>query len=346
VLDIGQYIQQLLITYPEVGVPGMGIFKKERTAARYDEEQQQFVPPMVSYSLLAHAGTDHRLIQFLVDHHHLSESDAQYQLEQAVADLLAQVDEQGTVKLDGLGFLKQVEGKYTLVPFTSSKSYWGWQPIEELKEEPAAEEITETPISEESNQEMEIVPEMVPVAEEEQQGPILAEQVAEAPLSEPDQKSSRTWLWVALGGLVLIGLVFFFRMQPGKQSSLVEADSLKRAQPEAPASSEGTPALSPIDSTKTASDSATTTSEPLVRKPSELIHYTIVLGSFTKLAPAMKQAEFYRTKGIAAFVLESNMPQNRKKICLGNYPTRAEAKVDLTRIRAEISADAFIFPQE
>lgn len=338
--NLGQYLHQLLLIHPQVGVPGIGIFSKERIAARYDEQLKKFLPPTSSYSLTPHAATDQHLVNYVAKSLHLSPDEAITAVDKAVDLLLTTVDEYGEAKLEPIGYLKEVEGVYNLVAKTDQK-FWGLQPVGEYTVPSVSEEL---PI----------------VVKEEPDESLAGEQVPETAFetaTSEKEGSKLTWLWLT-AGIVFIGIIAFFVWQ--RQESLVQnqrngtnatakevADSLTKQ--EAPASanvSDTTTSSRPITpvADSLGQQRSREENEPLVRKASKEKPFSIVIGSFKTMKLAIEQAKYFRTIGINAFVLESNMPNNRKKICYGAYATKEAAKEHLEKVRDEITKEAYIFP--
>ncbi|WP_134091224.1 hypothetical protein [Olivibacter sp. XZL3] len=345
-LNLGQYLYQLLLLHPQVGVPGIGVFSKSRIAARYDEQLEKFLPPASSYSLVPQAVTDSHLVDCVAKSLHLSNEEALAAISEAISHLQTAIKEQGEAKLQPIGTLKETAGIYTLVA-EADPSFWGLQPIGDYKKTTVSEEL---PIISEAE---EARPDEVNAPILEQEAPFEAE-AEEVPSQAASSK--RTWLW-GLTAVVFIGLIGFLVWK--RQNAVIPNDPVQTA-------------ITPVDTTDHASgdgqqpsaivpDTATTVhpadsvadtlrqapapeKEPLVRKASKERPFSIVIGSFKTLRLAIEQAKYFRTIGINAFVLESNMPNNRKKICYGSYATKEAAKEELEKVRNEITKEAYIYP--
>jgi len=327
--NLGQYVYQLLLTHQEVGVPGIGILKKERLAARFDESSNSFLPPSYSYKLLVHAPTDQLLVDYVSKIQQVSIEEASNAIDTVVEQLLSTVTEQGEATLDKIGYLREDQGNYQLISF--DQQFWGLQPV--------AERITPEASTMPSKIDMDEAPIQDNAAE--------AVVAAEGP-EEVGRTRSTWWIW-AIATLVLLTIAGFYawnrqnKSQP--KANTITADTL--AQPMANKN-----ALDSVSIQATGTDNTTIDTvakqekeEPLVRKASKTLPYSIVVASFKTMELAIKQAEYFRTIGINAFVLESNMPNNRKKICYGSYPTKEDAQKDLEKVRKEIDLGAYIYPE-
>jgi len=329
--NLGQYLHQLLYTHQEVGVPGIGIFSKERVAARYDESTQSYLPPAFRYVLRPHAPTDSILIEEVASRQQITFDEASHQIDAAVDQLRNHITTHGEVQLDQIGYLKETEGTYTLIAF-DPVPYWGLTAVTNPIK--TATEAVAEPIS------VPTTPEAVPVGEED--------------LIEPAPQKSSLWIWMVVLLCILgVGAFWYIRYynqnapvqsvaQPSRLDSTQAAVQAMRTDT-VPDSTKQAVILPPDSSIAQAPPSS---EGPLVQQYSKTHPYCIVLASFKTMDFAIKQAEYFRSTGIAAYVLESNMPNNRKKICYGRYVTAEEAKADLAKVRKEISEEAYIYPSE
>lgn len=343
--NLGQYLHQLLLIHPQVGVPGIGVFTKARIAARYDEQLEKFLPPTSSYSLIPHATTDNYLVDYVAKSMHLSNEEAIDVVDKTVNRLLTDIDELGEAKLEPIGYLKQMDGTYTLVS-KELQSFWGLQPVDDYKEESLPEELPAV------QEQPDTILQEPAIPTEPEQPEISYETVA-----NQRETNNNVWLWVVTG-IIAIGLaafLFWKRQEPGipphqneinvalKDTTNGSANTAKDTSTNLPdTTTTGLPADSLADSLNQRVSKEE--KEPLVRKASKEKPFSIVIGSFKTMKLAIEQAKYFRTIGINAFVLESNMPNNRKKICYGSYPTKEAAKEQLEKVRNEITKEAYIYP--
>jgi|GEM_PF-1013987 len=338
-LDIGQYIKHLLNFYPQVGLSGIGVFSKQRISARYDEATQRFLPPGFTYRLTVEGDQerDQLLLHYVSQKYQLPVEEAQREIDAVVTELITQLKTNNTVEIDPLGTLNFANGDTT---FLSRELSWGLQPVNTFPMASKVLEGVESPV--EQPLEVEIP------------APVIEEDVEEA---EKTRKNG--WIW----GIAIISLAamlsFYIWYQFGRKSTTVdkrqvkiqhalEPDTLTQAMPtSASADTLVTDSMLPAQNPSENSEkqgTETSTEQPLVKKASEAAPFTIVIGSFKKLNLAIEQAKYFRSIGIEAFVQDSKVPRNRKKICYGSYLTRAAALKDLERVRKEISREAYIYP--
>lgn len=332
-LNIGQYLHKLLLVHQEVGVPGIGIFRSERVPARFDEVKGTFLPPSNSYSLIQHEPVDHYLLNYISKTAGLNLEDANEALEKATASLITEISNKGEIKIDEIGYLKEQEGTYVLVPFAPD-SFWGLQPVKELISTPSTSESEVVINADEliAEKELNIRDEAINEIQETQN------------TVEEKSNNGKIWGW-SIAALLLIAVSSFWWYT--KNQSKTSVQSLPIAQHDGkktkPSIATDTVAIQ-NDTIKKMVDTISAKKKPLIQKASKTLPYSIVLGSFKTMDLAIKQAEYFRTIGIDAFVLESNMPYNRKKICYGLYATKEEAKKQLEKVRNDINPEAYIFP--
>lgn len=329
-LNIGQYLHKLLLIHQEVGVPGIGIFKSERIPARFDDLKGAFLPPSSSYSLIQHEPVDHYLLDYISKALDLDMEDASKTLEKATAGILAEISDKGEVKIDEIGFLKEQEGAYVLIPLLPD-SFWGLQPVKELNTALATEESA-------------VNTDELAGKEPNAQEPLINEVLEEQQTEEEKSNKSKIWGW-SIAALVLIAAsLFWWYNKQQSQTTIQSPTVVQNGTIEAKPSAVTDTGSFQDDTVKKVVDTITTKKKPLIQKASKALPYSIVLGSFKTIDLAVKQAEYFRTIGIDAFVLESNMPHNRKKICYGLYATKEEAKKQLEKVRKEINPEAYIYP--
>jgi len=326
--NLGQYLHQLLHTHKAVGVPGIGIFSKERVVARYDEQSQSYLPPSFRYVLQPHAPVDRILIEEVAARQRITFDEARDQVDAVVEQLQNDITTQGEVQLDQVGYLKETAGAYELIAFDPIP-YWGLTPITYPVQ---TTEITTAPT------------------------PAVIEEVPEVENdlidTAPPQRNN-LWFWM-IALFVILGVASFWYIRSRNQNTPVpsvvqppihDSASTVAQQNNAAIVPDSAEQTKPSDSLTT--DQVPSTAEaPLIQKYSKTHPYCIVLASFKTIDFAIKQAEYFRSIGIPAYVLESNMPNNRKKICYGRYVTTEAAKADLAKVRKEISKEAYIYPSE
>ena len=329
-LNIGQYLHKLLLVHQTVGVPGIGIFKSERIPARFDKVTGAFLPPSNSYSFIQHEPVDQYLLDYISKTLDLDLEDANESLEKATANLLAEISDKGEVKIDEIGFLKEQEGSYVLIPLPPD-SFWGLQPVKELNSALTTEETA-------------VNSDELPDKELSTQEPLITSVPEVQQTEEEKPNKSKIWGWSIAALVLIVASLFWWYTKKQSRTPLQSPHVVQNDTIEAQPSAVTDTGSFQQDTVKKVVDTITTKKKPLIQKASKTLPYSIVLGSFKTIDLAVKQAEYFRTIGIDAFVLESNMPHNRKKICYGLYATKEEAKKQLEKVRKEINPEAYIFP--
>ncbi|GAA4780403.1 hypothetical protein GCM10023231_04270 [Olivibacter ginsenosidimutans] len=323
--SLGQYIHRLLLTHLQVGVPGIGIFSKRRLAATFDESSNCFLPPAHTYTLVLHAPTDSLLIDYVSKTHDLSAEEASRTVDTVVEQLLAKIAEQGEITLDELGYLKEEQGDYQLVPFDQPNT-WGLQPV-------AERETMDVQPKESAVQVTEVI-QATEVETVSEPDPFQTEETA---------KTNRRWLTIVLAAVAACIIIAFYIWNRQDKANTVHTPTTDTAIK----STTDTTTLHAEGQTTPAENTASAIPEDtaLVRTiTAPKVPYCIVIGSFKKLDLAIKQASYFRSIGIKAYVLESNIPNNRKKICIGSYASKEEAMKYLDEVREKITAEAYIYP--
>ncbi|WP_432708400.1 hypothetical protein [Pedobacter sp.] len=108
-MDILSYLASLIQTNNEVGVPGLGTFVKKKSPGRYDASLHAFLPPSYQLAFDTEVREASLLAAYVSKQHNLSEASANYHIEQFVAqvkqdlndDLEADVSPLGRLLLSG-----------------------------------------------------------------------------------------------------------------------------------------------------------------------------------------------------------------------------------------------------
>lgn len=362
-INLGQYINNLLKLHPEVSVPGMGLFRKDRIPASFDQEKDSFVPPKRIVILFADAGSDLLIRHAIREQEQVSDNKARELLDLAVNALLARLENQGSVTLDGVGYLQYQEGTLSLTgtdtAYPGLKATEDRLPADDQEKVPeTAEETKEETVVTDAVIEEEVVEPISTEAEE-----IHAEVLEDKPEDEleattyPDNNEEAAagkpglWIWL-VSGIILIGLAaaawwYYHRSIPADAPAGIDsaiaagaADSIRQQQI---ADSLAAQAAQPDT---LANDSATVDSAHMKTDPKALagtISYEIIIASF----PTMEKAEQYvarmNKKGYHMRAIKSKMPGNRKKVSYGSYLSEVEAYHALTKVQQELTKDAWIF---
>lgn len=320
-MNLGRCIANLLRQYPEVGVPGIGIFKVSHTAAFFDQGQSAFLPPVKHIELAEGQEGGFLITDYLQAQRQIDKKTAINLLDIAVRDLFDTIGRNGHAMLEGLGYLVGEGKSIVFKPFKVGNIQF--RPIKEHQS------ITQVGIEE---------PELVVV--------------------ETGKRYSTKWIVIAASLVLLSTAVLVWYYQPtwfdreklsqffghtadgGTVQRDNEPSNVKTAGVAGVDSSAVDTALLPdegIDSTGLPVVSETVT-EP--SKPS--VTYEIIVGSFATMKQAEKYVADMKAKGHSLAAINSRMPGNRKKISWGSFATEEEAYRELARVQKTFEPTAWI----
>jgi hypothetical protein len=117
-IELQRHIEVLLLTNECVIVPDFGGFMTHKIAARYDEADQLFLPPMCALGFNPQLRiNDSVLAQSYVEAYDISYPEALRRIDQEVTELKAELSEEGSYQMDNLGRLSvNQEGNYEFTP--------------------------------------------------------------------------------------------------------------------------------------------------------------------------------------------------------------------------------------
>ncbi|MBG6234702.1 nucleoid DNA-binding protein [Pedobacter sp. CAN_A7] len=104
-MDILSYLASLIQTNNEVGVPGLGTFVKKKSPGRYDAGLHAFLPPSYQLAFDPEVRETGLLAEYVSKQHNLSDASANYHIEQFVAKVKQELEEQLEAAIDPLGRL-------------------------------------------------------------------------------------------------------------------------------------------------------------------------------------------------------------------------------------------------
>ncbi|WP_257669007.1 SPOR domain-containing protein [Parapedobacter tibetensis] len=330
-MNLGLCIANLLRQYPEVGVPGIGVFKITRAPAPFDKEQSAFLPPVRQVELAEGKTGGFPITDYLQAQRQVDEETAIGMLDNAVQELFDAISRNGKALLEGLGYLVADGASIVFKPIESHG--FGWKSIKE-QHRPSTEKST------------------VGLAE--------YEKVEDEKTNEGSGKRQTTKWVVAAVLLVLLsatGLAWYYKQAWFDQAGITQFFGQTRKRDAKPAGDEPPKQTTAakmavddsiaIDSTHVvgATDSATAerisdVPAPKPVKPS--VTYEIIVGSFATMQQAKKYVAEMKAKGYNLHAINSRMPGNRKKISWGSFTTEREAYQELVRVQKNFEPGAWI----
>lgn len=346
-IKLSFYIKQLLHCQQVVYVPNLGLFRKEHIPASMQDNS--LLPGRIRYSLehLPSSKDDDRLAAAIAQIEHTSIAISRQKIEEEVQSLLLKINKDGQTVLDQLGYLTYENERLTLEAFDRN-----FHPLPAVSLNAESNIAVDKTLSQQDN--VETITPVPPIRET----PIKNSR-------SPVRKSAVGWLIAATMLILVIGLGYYLwtterRSLPASALKAQQNDTadephmatqqLKNtvhADTGLNASATGAAIQDSLSKLTVASNSLPIESADegvLVKKVSKDLPFNIIIGSLPTIELAYKEVNNYKAKGIDAFILESNMPGNRKKISYGAYPSWQAAQYDLKKVKREVNAEAYIFP--
>lgn len=335
-MDIGMYIADLLRNQDAVSVPELGTFTKERIPGSYDRPNNSFLPPSYQVSFTDKLSDFSSLPEYISFRKNLSHSSAEYFIKKFTSGILDVLETSGIAEIKPLGIIRQKGNTLSFEPsatFNIAGKFYGLKPITDLKKAEAF------PVND-------------PVAAAPTQGASIEdfinyqnqEEVENEEGHAAETKSNHT-LFIILGtlvfGILAAGLLYFFNPQarnlfdsmfPGYVSTV----------PALPDSGRVNNTSRPVITDSVATSLPTGVPDSTLVDSVQIT--TEIIGAvFGKRSEAETYIETMKKKGFQARILEE-MPGMLFKVSLGSFPDFQSAEQEFTRIRKEVSPDAWTTP--
>ena len=174
-IELDRHIEILLLSNDCVIVPGLGGFMTHHVEARYDEDDQMFLPPLRTLGFNPQLSmNDSLLVQSYIEAYDISYPEALRRIESEVEELKQHIDAAGYYELNDIGELSLNEdGKYVFTPCEAgilTPELYGLSSFEMktiAQEEPVAAEVQ--PKEKEEKEMVPVLGGMTPVEEEEEE---------------------------------------------------------------------------------------------------------------------------------------------------------------------------------
>ena len=120
-IELNRHIEILLLENECVIVPDFGGFMTHYVAARYDADDQSFIPPLRTLGFNPQLRlNDSVLAQSYVEAYDISYPEAMHKIEEEVKELKEILNEEGSYVMNNLGTLTvNQEGNYAFEPYES-----------------------------------------------------------------------------------------------------------------------------------------------------------------------------------------------------------------------------------
>lgn len=348
-IEIERHIEILLLSNDCVIVPGLGGFMAHYMAARYDESDGMFLPPLRTLGFNPQLQlNDHLLVQSYIEAYDISYPEALRRIEEEVSELKLRIEAEGEYELNDIGLLRMNdEGHYEFEPCEAgilTPEFYGLSTFEMpifQREEKAAER----PLPSKS-----MVVEMNQNAPEEK-----VQEETEAADREEDTLIIRM-SWVRnLAAAAAAVVAFFIITNPVsnsgtemamQQSSVIPAvasiDNLQKV-----GSRLSEPVSAPVVEECAdvfAKPQATVASEPVesheAKAETQIISesYTIVLASQTPMKHAEEFIGRLEKKGFKQAGTMEMVSSSKVRVVYGSYASETDAQNELQNLRRQDSS--------
>lgn len=323
-IELNRHIEILLLSNDCVIVPEFGGFVAHHVAARYDEADNTFLPPLRTLGFNPQLRiNDHLLVQSYVEAHDLSYPEALRRIEAEVEELKQHLERNGEFELADIGMLRMnEEGNYEFSPCEAgilSPSLYGlgsfsMEPLSELQQEEAPQKESVEPAS---------------------------ATIVDIDKDKDKERDSivvrMSWIrnTIAFAASVLI---FFLISSPVSNSGITEGQQQSSMLPILTVSA---PQVAPLDASLPAmesSDSIVTAQEPTVEEAEETLaatdYYTIVMASETPMHHAQTFIESLTKSGIEEARAMNMLNSSKLRVVVGSFPDEESAHQQLRTYRA------------
>lgn len=317
-IELARHIEFLLLKNNCVIVPHLGGFVTHYVPARYSDAENQFLPPHRNIGFNPQLNiNDGLLVQSYMQAHDTNYPETLRIIEEAVAQLKDELQQNGEFRLDGIGTLTMnMDGNYGFVPNEAgvlSPELYGLDAF------------------------------MI----ERQQGETIRREAKQADEAENSAKEKRNYTFrinrelVNYAAAAVIAIVFYFAWAtPTTHSDMLSPipaeASLKPVSPSVlPATSPQSPAIAATASPATAAPKAETPSEaePAEKSKEETVQqgFCIVLLSCVPQKNAERFVEQLHSENLP--LASVNIKKKMVRVLYGNYASEAEAYGELNRLR-------------
>lgn len=315
-MKIVRHIENLLLSENSVIVPDFGCFMANSLAARFDNIENLFLPPMRTLGFNPRVNiNDSLLVQSYIDTYQMSYPDAEKEIKREVEEIKSQLFNNGSFDFKGIGVLTFCNGEYDFTPHTSgllSPSIYGMDALEIE----TLEAIIATKNSDDTKVNAILKPSFTP--SEEKKKSVFAKENDE-PIVITIQRATLRKCATAAAVLALAVLSVIPMKYAASSMEKVELASVINWKPETPA-----PAVE-----KKAPVKKVVAKKPEMPKAPEAkeAKFTIVLAAGINMDGAKYYVNELNKEGVAASIEGDKSPM----VVFGTYATTEDAKAEIAK---------------
>ena len=324
-IELDRHIEILLLSNDCVIVPGLGGFMTHHVEARYDAEDQMFLPPLRTLGFNPQLTmNDSLLVQSYIEAYDISYPEALRRIESEVEELKQHIDAAGSYELNDIGELSlNEEGKYLFTPCEAGILTPALYGLSSFEMKPIEAEVAVVEAKKET-EETAAAPVLVPLTTDEQ---------------DDDERAlviKMSWIrnTVAIAAAIL---AFFLMTTPvsnsdAPQMSMGNLNNPLLASAHKPAVKPDTAIKIVPDSTIAAEAVAETKKDSVVAQPeTPMTGYCLVLASHVSKKNAQAFVEELHKRGFAE--AEIFVRNNVTRVIYGHFETMNAAYNRLNRVR-------------
>lgn len=308
-MSLGRWIREVLEYRSEVGVPGIGVFKKTHFPASYYAKEQVFLPPYDQIDLLEEGENALELVDYLQVRYQLDRSGAATKLDGVLSLVFSNLNAGKVVYLDSLGHLENDRNVLKFSPVDIDR--FGFEAIPESPSVPA-----DTTLSSET--------------------------------VESGPRSSNNWILVMglfLIAVVIGGIWFFFTPSGTRVPASTATVAQQGASNVATGSVQERLSVEEVAQTVESIGSDTALLGSMLNPASGLPDTTfeIIVGSHQSIDEAAEHMQRLKNQGFNQVRVLATAPGSRlHKVSWGAYPSQEDARAVLREVQQRVERDAWI----
>lgn len=372
-MNLGKQIGSLLIKNTAVYVKGLGVFRRIRTAATFDSNNNVYLPPISFIAFDADSTDGFDFVSYLQQVERIDRQEAEEKLDDSISRIIKEVQQRGFYVLDSLGSLVSFGTTFVFKPYdltgfeysaVENDSKFHHREGEVVNDDEGEDnkgvieqvEKNETSLEEdvESQQQNDVVSKEDKIVEIAEKSPEETVEITENYDEQSEKKDSNSYIYglIAAVAILALGAVYYY-MAYYKATPVVTAINSNNAM----LNTLDTTAIDTSLNTAVLLDDSVTNAlvdqegneELEMDNTEEMLDaavvdhkFVIIIGTHLTIEEAQDEAEMYHNKGYTNVrVLLPNLSKNRKRVIWDSYQTRQERDSVLRIVRKNIKEDAW-----